>query len=232
MKMTSPLISVGRGALGDNVFTANQYARLIVRARTAPYQPDTAYQLQCQAALTAANSAWQSISEEDRQGWIDYAASLSHSGPVGTYDVPGRQVFLGNYSLSHYLHARGKLPASPSTDPPLHPGGLAIQDLSIGPPLIPYTGFRIFGYNPNPEPIIIIPYFSYGFDLTRYRYKGPWRTQYLWTGLTNSHTNFSLNFPGLDVDKRYFVRVRFASYNGPIRLSPHFYLNIIASTTT
>lgn len=227
MKMLSPIMSIARGSVGAQVFTANQHAQIVVRARTSPFQPNTTYQQQAKAAWTAANTAWRALSQADRDGWHDYAQSLVYAGPIGNYSVPGRQVFLSNYSFGLYLWGRAKLPAAPLTDPPIIPGTLAIEDLSIHSPAPFGNGFYITAANPNPETVTLVSICSTPKPLTRLRWKGPWNTPFTYISTAAPGASFRINYYGFTPNVRYFCRVRAITTGSPIRLSALFYLNVI-----
>lgn len=227
-KALSPLASIIRGSVAGSTFTANQFAQIIIRARTAPVQPGTVNQSKIKAQFTAANSAWHGLTVDQRRAWIDYAATLTYSGPLGTYKVPGRQVFLSNYGTARYLYDRGVLPADPVTTAPTIPGFLAFSDLNIEAPSSTDVGYKITGANPNTESIGVYVMNSIAFDESRYRYKGPFKSDTIFSTTVPPQGDFEVNVIGLNVDSKYFCSVRGIVSDDPIRITPLFYFNIVA----
>lgn len=230
MKMLSPIASIARGSVAGATFTANPYAQIIVRARTAPVQPGTVNQTKIKSAFTASNAAWHGLSNAQRQAWIDYAATLTYSGPLGSYKVPGRQVFLSNYGTARYLFDRGVLVVDPVTTAPTIPGFLALSDLNIEAPSTTGTGYKVVGGNPNTESLGILVLNSIAFDESRLRYKGPFKSDILYSDTVAPQGDFSVEVTNLTVDSKYFCSVRAIVEDAPIRISPLFYLNIVAAS--
>jgi hypothetical protein len=232
MKMLSPIASIARGSVGGITFTANQFAQIVCRARTAPVQPGTVPQTKIKSAFTAAQVAWRNLAAAKREGWEDYSDTLSFSGPLGTYKVPGRQVFISNYSLALYAYDRGILDTAPVDTPPTDPGFLSIDNLNIDAPAGSGTGYQVVGNNNNAEDIGIVILNSIPFDDSRLRFKGPFKSDTLFGGITAAAAPVSEDVLGLVADKVYFCSVRAVSNDAPVRISPMYFLRKVAETTS
>lgn len=231
MRMLSNIASIARGSVGGSTFSANQFHQIIVRAKTAPVQPCTLWQSKVRSAFTAANAAWHAMTAAQQLAWIEYSESLTFSGPLGNYSVPGRQVFLSNYGFSLYLTDRAADGASAILTAPTNDGFLSIQDLNVGPLVASGDGYAVTGKNINPEGITVVVLNSRAFDISRQRYKGPFKSATIFSEDVDTDANFSIDIPNLTVDKRYFCSVRAVSNTIGNRLSAKFFLNRLASTT-
>lgn len=230
MKMLSQIASVARGSVGGLTFTANQFSQIIVRQRTAPVQPNTVNQTKIRAAFTTAQTQWEALTTEERQGWIDYADSLTFSGPTGTYKVPGRQVFLSNFGWSLYLLDRGVPGQTILPAPPENTGFAAIQNLNVDVLPAPGTGYAVVGNNNNPENMSVIVMNSRAFNPARERYKGPFKSDTIFSASVAAGAPFTISVTGLIAASRYFCSIRAVTVEDAHRLSPLFYLNTIATT--
>lgn len=231
MKIVSPIASIARGSIAGITATANQFQQIVFRQRTAPVQPNTVMQTKIRAAFTSAQTSWEGLSQANRDLWDDYADSLTFTGPTGDYKVPGRQVYLSNYGWSLYLFDRGVPNQVALTTPPEETGFAAIQILNIEPLIIPGTGFQVTGWNPNPESINVIVMNSRAFHPSRKRYKGPFKSNILYSATVNPASGFFITVYPLIDGSRYFCSVRAITLDPAHRLSAKFYLNTIATTT-
>lgn len=230
MKLLSPLASIARGSVAGDTFTANQFAQIIVRQRTAPVQPGTVNQTKIKSAFTTASVQWKALTGPQRQAWIDYAATLTFSGPLGTYKVPGRQVFLSNYGWATYLADRNVPGQTVDDTAPTTPGFASIQNLNIETPSDSDIGYKVVGNNNNPENISVIVMNSVAFHSSRNRFKGPFKSDTIFSASVVEAGAFTINVVGLVEGNRYFCSVRAITLEEGHRLSALFFLNEIANS--
>ncbi len=74
----SALLSDARGKIGDVVFSGWK-GRAYVRRRVIPANPNSAAQQAIRGAMTLCVASWQSFSANEKNSWIDYAASRAIS---------------------------------------------------------------------------------------------------------------------------------------------------------
>lgn len=212
-KFLSQVYTIIRGSVGGVTYTANRYHALIARARVAPVQPNTNAQAWSKAAFTAAITAWEAVSKADRQLWSGYAISVVRTGPLGPYSPSGRMLAIAQFQFCAFYRNRiGDLfPGGNSMDPPVLPGGLALENPEILPLVAPGIGFRIDAVNNNGEEIVMIATRSPKQSDQKYFYKGPFQSDtaaYVDVADTDKGT---INFTGLVDEGVYFVKVMFVS---------------------
>jgi len=94
MIYTSVIITEGSGSLGDLVFYPLR-GTLCVRARVAGQQPRTERQLQVRARVSAIASAWDTLTEEERDTWRTGASNETWYNSLGQpYTPKGYDVFM------------------------------------------------------------------------------------------------------------------------------------------
>jgi hypothetical protein len=94
MIYTSVIITEGSGSLGDLVFYPFR-GTLCVRARVAGQQPRTERQLQVRARVSAIASAWDALTEEERDTWRSGASTETWYNSLGQpYTPKGYDVFM------------------------------------------------------------------------------------------------------------------------------------------
>jgi hypothetical protein len=220
-RMLSQIATTIRGSIGGCVFTANPFQSIVVRKRVSPVNPQTPAQSAIRLAMSAANEQWDQLSDADRQAWEDYAQSVTFSGPMGSYTVPGRQMALGQQALAYYLSYQGNSDFDvPAMDPPTKLGLLGIG------PIIPAvlgaagTGFQFSITNPNTEDITCGLWISHRQNDSRLRFKGPWYDPYFHNDEVPGSSAGNVVVDDLPADGIYFVRIKAISTNSPRRLSP------------
>lgn len=232
-KMLSHLMSVMRGSVGGITYSANQFAQIIAKTRTSPVNPNTNRQTQIRTAFADAGVLWEQQGDVVRQGWDDYARTCHYEGPLGSYTVPGRQMFIACIGTASYLkNDRGLTLGAISTDPPIIPGWLSIHNPGVTVPIPGETGYAITGGNNNVESIIAYAFRSFAYPASRYRNKGPFLTETLdEAGPLAPPGSFTIPFYGLSPLLVYFNVLRFISSEPPFRISEAVYLRAIATTT-
>lgn len=173
----SHIHSLMRGSVGGATYLANQFHQIVMRARTAPVQPNTVYQEGIRTAFNVAENFWEQCTQEQRDAWADYAATCVYPGPAGPYTVPGRQLFVGTLALAKYAEAIKPVTfAIIRTAPPVagwfNPGGIVVSEYGGAS-----QGIAVTIQNPTDRSAVAVIDVSIAFNLTRNRFKGPWISQ-------------------------------------------------------
>ncbi len=230
MKFLSQVYTIARGSVGGITYTANQFAALIARAKTSPVNPNTPRQTIIRSAFSGANQLWKDATQVVRDGWDDYASTLIFSGPLGSYALPGRQVFIANISLALFLQATEGVPVAVATDPPVIPGFLDLEGVGSVAFVPVGTGVSISGTFTGSENAVLSAWRSVAFNLTRTRFKGPFKTLTLDTVSIVAPGSGLIDFSGLTIGLRYFMKIRGITAQAPFRSSAVFYDSAIAVT--
>jgi len=203
--LSHPYVTV-RGSVGGTTYLCNQYHQIVARQRTAPVQPQTPDQQLVRGYLSAASAKWSALTEVQRDGWNDYASTCQWSGPLGTYTIPGRLMFLA--ALSRARNAGRCSPAPAYVElvtPPIIPG---FAELLNDPPAAPAgpaaTGYKIKVYNLNTDDLMVFCWRSIAWPLTRYRFKGPFVAPSIKGQIIAPAGNYEFVFTGLVKDMHYF----------------------------
>ena len=227
----SQIVTVIRGSVGGITFTANQWHQILLRARTAPVQPQTNAQGYIKTGFAEASDLWKNLTPVIRAQWTDYALSVTYTGPLGDYTLPGRQIFMAAVSLFGFLRNAGLISAAITTDPPIIPGRATITNINADVLGAPGTGFQVNVSNPSAEDIFVLMELSPPFNQTRLRYKGPFNfNSAIIVHLPASTSSFHA-FTGLIEDLAYFVRLRGVVTAGPARLTLETFLRAVATVT-
>lgn len=236
MRFLSQVYTIARGSVGGITYTANQWHQLIARARTSPVQPGTPFQTGIKSAFDIADDDWRVLSEPVKDDWRNYAQTCTYQGPLGSYTVPGRQLFIGTTALVKYT--RGIAPLlginydniAPVIAGFLNPGSVLVatyggltQGIAIS-----------IGLAPGDTAIAVIDH-SVAFNQTRNRFKGPWISNDKTVGLLagGATTTFNINLVPGTLQQAMFTRTRiFSASVSPDpavkhRISALFYLRHI-----
>lgn len=230
-RVLSQVIDIARGSVGGLTWTANQWHQLIMRAKTAPVNPNTTRQSEIRSAFSGAEGVWEQMSDAQRQGWVDYAATCKKSGPLGDYYLTGRLMFLRNLTIAGYLDNRGIAIADFNPTPPLIPGWYDMLNVATGPPVAIGTGFNLSIQNPGAETVMCYAFISIGFNPSRYRFKGPFKSESLIGSTALAGAGFAHDFLGLQDGLAYFYFVRAITDVAPHRTSVRFIGRAIAEVT-
>lgn len=229
-KILSQIMVAGSGSIGGITIFTPRGPGIGLRARALPVNPMDMNQAYIRGAFSDASVSWRALSDEDRQAWLDYASGLVRSGLMGDYTPTGREVFMGNYTISRWLENM-KVTITPATDPPLLPGDLGVTNFNLSAPTAVGIGLSIQYYNPNPEDCIMYAELSRPFDASRRRFKGPFLPHTLVDDVAVSETSSAVDVLGLQLGAVYFVRFRLISENAPFRISSEHILRGIAEET-
>jgi len=212
MKAKSHIFSNMRGSVGGITYSTNQYDQIIGRARTIPVQPNTNAQQEMKAAFAYYAAHWRNESGVNRANWERYANTVNFSGPLGTYQVGGRQLYCGNLAANLVAVERSGIPHSFGTTAPAGDGFVNLEKVALVDLSGPGTGFAVAitppeGYS---DCFCAIQISSPQSPTVNY-YKGPFNST-LWRATEiPTYTTQLVEVPGLIEDARYFVRVHMLS---------------------
>lgn len=128
MRMLSHIASNMLGSVGGITYMNNPFHQIVGRQRTVPVQPNTNNQVFAKSAFSDAVQAWEQTSISNRQGWDDYAATVTYTGPLGDYHPSGRMLAIAQYQVIGYLINQQftEFADGLSMEPPQLPGLLVI----------------------------------------------------------------------------------------------------------
>lgn len=227
-RILSPVWSIIRGSIGGTTYTANQYHQIIARAKTAPVNPRTTFQTMIRSAFSGSVALWNLLSDTAQDLWNDYADTLVFSGPVGTYTVPGREVFIGNISTALYLQARVGTPVTVDTTPPSEAGFLNISNVQVVTPILPGIVIAFTAENQTGAEALIFSQRSFKFGSARNRFKGQHLSSTLQVKSVIDTGVIFTTFEGLVENGIYFTNPRAISALAPFRMSAPFSLRHVA----
>jgi hypothetical protein len=231
LRILSPMASIARGSVAGLTFLANQYHQIVVRQRTAPVNPKTFNQELMRMCFSNASTQWKGISESDRSKWDDYSQSVKFPGPLGDYSITGRNMFMANLSLVYYINSRALDTVVVSLSPPNVEGVPSWSDLSVDAPTTTGTGISVHlgntcGYDMNYFITLSPPQ-----DPSRERYKGPFLSESAVSDEITDSSSDDVDFIGLTLGRRYFVRIKGVTVGGPHRQTFEVILNGLAQAT-
>lgn len=206
----SHLHSTVRGSIAGVTYAGSPYSPITIRQRVNVTNRRTEYQLYTRNACRSAAAQWRQLLPDYQIYWTRYASTCWFDGPIKRYQVPGRQLAIGQYVVTAVHNALGLTPAIALSlqDAPSLDGRLQLANLEIIPPAAGNTGFRIQMLNLNQEPCYLYANRSPRLNSTRYRYIGPFiplTTNRILCATPPAITR--LPFYGLDDDAWYFVRI-------------------------
>lgn len=229
-KFLSQVYTTIRGSVGGITYTANQFQPLIARARVAPVNPNTSYQSMVRSAFAGAAQMWRNLTDTVREGWNDYAKTCIYEGPMGTYTIPGRQMFIGNIGNALYQQARGNIVGAVAGTAPVIPGFFDVTQVADATYVGPGTGIAFTMTYMSAESWIGYGSRSFAFDPSRYRFKGPFLSAKLDFVLSPGAGSIIVEFDFLVAGMIYFSNPRALTAGDPFRMSPSYYLRHTAVT--
>lgn len=231
-RIISPVWSQIRGSIAGTTYLSNQFHQIVARQRTNPVQPNTNYQTAIRTALNAASVLWQGLTDDQRADWENYSATCQWPGPLGSYTIPGRQMFIAVHSMRLYLIARGIVFTGSVLTAPLVAGFLGIDSVAASSgPSVPGTGIKITAGNPNVSTIVVWANRSIAWNPSRLRFKGPWDVRWIDNIDVPTLTTGVIDFLSLSLGMRYFAIVRAISKTGPFKICAPSIVNALATTT-
>lgn len=228
-RLLSPIASILRGSIAGLTFTANQFHQIVVRARTAPVQPNTTPQTDIRTAFTEAENVWETLSEETQRLWGNYAGFTPYTGPLGNYLITGRLMFHAVFGLLFYLNNTLAAGLSAITDPPPFPGFSQMPSFTAINPGVPNTGVSLQAtISIGGDDLTIFAQRSIVFSPTRKRFKGPWDSA------TNQVVDFAAGVPttidffNLEDGDIIFIHLRGIRTDDPHRIAQDIIIRGVA----
>lgn len=155
MKIKSAIYSVARGPVGGGVFKQTRYG-MQYTGRKANAVKRTPANARSKSIFSAVQSAWRSLSEDERRSWNNYREQFAYTDRVGkTEYLTGIQAFS---RINSFRIRRGFFLtriAPPQVTFPQIPN-LVIQESSISLGIV----FRLPGFTTIPAPNFV--WFTYG----------------------------------------------------------------------
>lgn len=228
----SQVYTIIRGSVGGLTYLSNQFHQIVIRARTAPVQPNTTLQTAVRSSMTAANNAWLNLTDVQRNAWDQYATGLPWPGPLGSYTVTGRLCMMAMKILREFIETMGyAVPTGPDTAPNLLMGFYNLSNVkatTFTP--VSDTGVSVQYTTEAVDDCLVLAELSPPFPVTRMRYKGPWDTSHNQVDTGSAPSSNVIDFGGLNDGAVYFIRLRAVSDDAPGRISPEFIIRAIAVT--
>jgi hypothetical protein len=226
-RMLSTIASSIRGSIGGLTFLSNQFHQIVVRQRTAPVDPSTDNQALIRSGLAEASVAWDGILPTAQDDWDHWAESIIFTGPLGTYTVPGRQLFTMARAYQNYLIGLGAS-ISQSVIAPTINSLLKIGSVSAEAPPPSGVGVTVKIVNSDAEDAVCLVERSIPFTHSRRRFKGPFvsGSAKLIT-ITGGHDD-QADFTDLEAGKKYFFRVSAVTASHAPRFSPRYICSAVA----
>lgn len=120
-----PAIAEARGSVGGTCFSRNRYGAYM-RFRAKPVVSTTSYALAAKARLAAGTTAWQALTDAQRNAWTEWAAQNPSVGSLGEQQIlTGHVAYVGTYCRA--LIAGG----APLTQPPITPAPAPLTSLVL-----------------------------------------------------------------------------------------------------
>jgi hypothetical protein len=231
-RFLSQVYTLIRGSVGGVTYTANQFQSLIAKARVSPVNPATVNQGIIRSALAQASGAWKQLTQSGRDAWDAYADTCEFTGPMGTYKIPGRQMFVAVISLAQYINARELYSLTVTPTAPAIPGFFSPGPFSIVPPSSIGTGIGLSISNTTGTDGIVLIERSIAFNATRERYKGPFLSDTAQVVAIPSGASTTVEFLDLAEDYVYFTRCRLLTDEAPFRMSASYIFRHIAEVVS
>lgn len=228
MKFRSQVYTSVAGSVGGITYFNGRYGHLIARARSIPTQPGTTPQAQMRAAWSDAQAFWVNATESERGKWQQYAATVTYQGPMGAYNINGRERFLATLSIISYLNTVLGAGLILSAAAPKDIGWLLLSGLDTQSPTLGEIGFKLKVTNPNDHDIQVYATLSQALPDTINFWKGPWDPDQLKNVSITTLSSGTIDFYGLEAGKTYFIRIRGISDTAEHRFSEQFIIHTVA----
>jgi hypothetical protein len=231
MKAKSHIFSNMRGSVGGITYSTNQYDQIIGRARTIPVQPNTNPQQEMKAAFAYYAAQWRNETALNRSNWERYANTVNFSGPLGTYQVGGRQLYCGNLAANLVAVERSGIAHGFGTSAPAGDGFVNLEKVALTHLSSAGTGFAVAITPPDGyADCFCAIQISSPLSQTINYYKGPFNPS-LWRATEiPTYATQLVEVDGLQEDARYFVRVHLLSPGEQAYSSTPIILSTVATT--
>lgn len=183
----------------------------------------TIYQTNARSAMAAAANIWDTLSAAQQLGWDLYGAATQWPGPLGSYTIPGRQIFMAGRSLQEYCNLRAlAVPTFVITPPAPMIGFYNLKNVGCVTPSGPGTGVAVGFTTEAADDCLVFAEVSPPFSASRKRYKGPWVASSAQAGIFGAPTSGLIEFLGLEDGCYYFVRIKAVADDSSPRVSPEY----------
>jgi hypothetical protein len=137
--LPGPTVASVSGSIGGTVFSRNRYG-MYMRNRTKPVVSTTSYATAAKARLAAGSTAWQGLTNAQRDAWRHWANNNPVIGSLGMQQVlTGHAAYVGNYCRALIL-SETPLDVPPITAAPAPLTSLVLDaDLGLGDVDLTYT---------------------------------------------------------------------------------------------
>ena len=213
-KVKSHLFSIMRGSVGGINYTANQYHQIIARNRTSPVNPRTNKQSMVRSSFSEALAQWVNLSISAQTAWNDWASLVTFTGPLGEYQISGRNAFIMHLAPSNYLRALPAPDHVASQSVPAVYGMMPIGWIQQFAPSDAGTGIDISVVNDDDYEKIALVTLSPVLISQRRSYQGPWSTAEPTKTVIVASSATLIKIRGLEEDRFYAVRLRFLRNDG------------------
>jgi hypothetical protein len=127
----SALVSEMRNKLNGSVLSKNRYGNYI-RNKVTPVNPQTSYQLQQRANLSALSSGWRTLTQSQRDGWISAAKSASKTDIFGDSKTLSGQAYYVSLNLNLLRAGSAQIDDAPLTESVPYLGITAMLYATVG----------------------------------------------------------------------------------------------------
>jgi len=180
-------------------------------------------------ALTQASQLWRDLSPADRDGWEWYAKTIEVNTPYRSSSPTARSLFISNISSELFLRSIGMMGGVFNTDPPIIPGLLGAGSIIVADSPLGSKRIMLTYSNPNDVLVNVVINKSAEFIPTRVNIAGKFRSRkYTFSDVNPGSTKLNITVL-TDSDRVMFFRIRFRTFNPPVRTSSEFRLRGISS---
>ena len=230
-KMLSQIATIIRGSMGGITYTANRGGSIIARARVCPVNTKTDPRDQIKGNFRSVIAAWEDATEETRDGWDQYAQSITKNGPISTRAYSGREAYVATMVYMKNLYSKGVIGTDPVDTPPTSFGQVPISIKGYTTLTAPGTGFTVIGKNEADVAVNVVIATTGPVPATRHTFKGPWLPETFGAANVDAGNPISIPVNGLVLDDWCFVKIRAVPADAPFSLSGEFLFRAQAKTT-
>lgn len=197
-KVVSHLFSSMRGSVGGITYLTTPAGAIIARMRNIPVQAPSNLRTDIKGAMITRAAQWNAITDAQRAAWDTFAAAKGL--------ISGRDAFLaGTVFLQYVINAGFAVPTMQDGAPDnLQDPGVSI---TVGVPITAATdAVAVKITNAGGARCFVLFNISTGLNSARHFWQGPWNPLSTKASSINSGVTQTIEFAGLNVGQRYFVR--------------------------
>lgn len=207
----SALVSDMRNKLNGSVLSKNRYGSYM-RNKVTPVNPQTSFQTDQRANLSALSSIWRSLTQAQRDAWTALAQSSPRTDIFGDPKILAGNALFVSFNLNLLKAGEASLTDAPSlvAVPVVTGSGLTMEltasvlttgEVTVSPATVP-AGFSLIVYaTPGVSPGV-------SFVKNKYRYLGIYAPT---TGVVNFTADYISRFGNPSVGSKVFVRLALVS---------------------